>query len=343
MSRRRGFTLIELLVVIAIIGVLIALLLPAVQAAREAARRSQCINNLKQIGLAVHNYVSANESLPPGGEVNSNEYPQYGWTQGPQNFSMKVRILPFMEMQNTFNATNFDVSAIWGGGPATVDGIQINRTMRATKINSFVCPSDMNEAGAEDPQKPFYSYANNVGLNRYNSNWKSSGITYFQGHDSGLQQTRTFASITDGLSSTALFSEVVKGKGSLDKDGLHMTYSIPEPGITTFPQADIQGNVKLAALCQNSRTRLWDWKGEVWTFQDSGRGGGYFHIQTPNRKSCQPWNPYDGMTSASSYHPGGLNVLLMDGSVKFVKSSINMRTWHALGTYNWGEIISGDF
>src|SRR5205809_315149 len=110
MQKRRGFTLIELLVVIAIIGVLIALLLPAVQAAREAARRSQCVNNLKQIGLAMHNYHSANDSLPPAGEAFSNEYPQFGWATGPQNFALKVRILPYMEQTNAFNSVNFAVT-----------------------------------------------------------------------------------------------------------------------------------------------------------------------------------------------------------------------------------------
>ena len=142
--RSRGFTLIELLVVIAIIGVLIALLLPAVQAAREAARRAQCVNNLKQIGLAIHNYHSANDCLPPGGQVFSNEYPAYGWSGGPQNFSMNVRILPYLEQNNAFNSVNFAVSAIWiedgagGGGPpnpTVVDGSNINYTISDHKRN----------------------------------------------------------------------------------------------------------------------------------------------------------------------------------------------------------------
>jgi len=342
MKRRpRGFTLIELLVVIAIIGVLIALLLPAVQAAREAARRSQCVNNLKQIGLAIHNYVSSQDSLPPSGQSFGNEYPAYGWAEGPQNFSMKVRILPYMEQVNAYNTVNFMVSAIWNVSPGSpVDGQAINFTIRNTKIASLVCPSDTNEPGTADPQIPGVSYHNNCGSNRYNNSWRSTGPTYYQGHDGGLQQTRTFAAIQDGLSNTAMYSEYVKGKSLMLTDGLHMTYSIPN-GVTSFPDTDRDADYKLAQLCQATTSRQWDFKGEVWTIQHTARGGGYFHIQPPNRKSCNAAG-YDTITTASSYHPGGVNLLLMDGSVKFAKNGIAIRTWIALGTIGNGEIIPGD-
>jgi len=339
--RQRGFTLIELLVVIAIIGVLIALLLPAVQAAREAARRSQCVNNLKQIGLAIHNYHQANDSLPPAGEVYSNEYAVYGWTPGPQNFSMNVRLLPFLEQTNAFNSVNFAVSAIWNVGNASViDGFSINFSIRATKIASYVCPSDTNEPGTGDPQIPNTSYHNNCGLNRYNTSWRSSGPSYYQGHDGGLQQTRNFASITDGLSNTAMYSEYVKGRALMLTDGPHMTYTIPG-GVTTFPQGDPDADYKLALACQATTSRQWDFKGEIWTMHDTGRGGGYFHIQPPNRKACNAAG-YDTIISASSYHPGGVNLLLLDGSVKFAKNGIAIRTWNALGTIAGGEQIPGD-
>jgi len=341
MAKRRGFTLIELLVVIAIIGVLIALLLPAVQAAREAARRSQCVNNLKQIGLALHNYVSSQDALPPAGQSFSNEYPQYGWAEGPQNFSMKVRILPYMEQVQAFNSVNFAVSAIWNAGnPSIVDGKDINFTIRHTKIASFVCPSDTNDPGTADPQLPGLSYGENRGMNRYNDNWYFTGIAYFQGHDGARNKTVNFASIQDGLSNTAAFSEWVKGKGLMLQDGLHMVYGLPN-GVTTFPQGDTDAHYKLALLCQATTSRQWDFKGEVWTMHDAGRGGGYSHVQPPNRKACQQSGD-ESLISASSYHPGGVNLLLMDGSVKFAKNGIAIRTWHAIGTIANGEQIPGD-
>jgi prepilin-type N-terminal cleavage/methylation domain-containing protein/prepilin-type processing-associated H-X9-DG protein len=344
-SRRRGFTLIELLVVIAIIGVLVALLLPAVQSAREAARRSQCINNLKQLGLAIHNYHASQDCLPPGGETNSNDYTnpayvQYGWTAGPQNFSMAVRLLPYMEQTTVFNSANFDVTALWNGSPPNrIDGFGINKTLRATKVSSYLCPSDTNNF-ADDPQVPGSSYHNNQGTNRYNNGWRSTGPTYYQGHDGSLQQTRTFGSMTDGMSQTAMMSEYVRGKMALTTDGVHSAYGSPG-GVTAIPQGQDDADYKLAQLCQTTTLRQWDYKGEVWVHQDSGRGGGYYHIQPPNRKTCQAGG-VDTIVTASSYHPGGVNVLMIDGSVKFIKNTIDQHNWQAIGTKDGGESIPGD-
>src|SRR5262245_47210531 len=142
-SRRRGFTLIELLVVIAIIAILISLLLPAVQSAREAARRAQCTNNLKQIGLALHNYVSSVESLPPAGS----SHVTGGLVRS--SFSMKWRILPFMEQQAVFNPINFSFDPEWSNGgkdPNNADGWQgANVTAKSVRIASYLCPSDFRK------------------------------------------------------------------------------------------------------------------------------------------------------------------------------------------------------
>jgi len=354
-KNRKGFTLIELLVVIAIIAVLIALLLPAVQSAREAARRSQCVNNLKQIGLAIHNYHSVNDALPPGGEVRSGGtvagYPSLGWVNGPQNFGMKVRLLPYMEQQPMYNAVNFQVSAIWNTGPASdyapycIDGEFINSTVAVSRIASFVCPSDGNIPGGNEPQGKGVSYANNQGLNRYNSGWSSSGPTYFQGDDGGLNKTRSFATIQDGTSNTVMFSEWVKGKGANTVFGLNIVYQ-NGPGVDKVPQniTGVPANIQVAAKCQNTPldpNNVWDYKGEVWLLHDSGRGGGYYHIQTPNKKSCNCCG-YDTIVGASSYHPGGVNVLMVDGSVKFIKDTVSQATWYALSTIDWGEVVSSD-
>jgi len=299
------------------------------------------VNNLKQIGLAMHNYHSSQESIPPCGEAFSNEYPAYGWATGPQNFSMKVRILPFLEQVNAYNSVNFSVTAIWGAGNAScVDGFNINYTIRHQKISTYVCPSDANEPGTADPQLPGMSYGENRGLNRYSDGWYTSGIGYFMGHDGVRARTLNFASIQDGLSSTACFSEWVKGKGLMLTDGLHMTYGLPN-GVVQIPMGDPDAHYKLALLCQATTSRQWDFKGEVWTLHDSVRGGGYYHVQPPNRKACHQSGD-ESLIGASSYHPGGANLLLMDGSVKFAKNGIAIRVWHALGTIDRGELIPGD-
>ena len=347
MSKRRGFTLIELLVVIAIIGVLIALLLPAVQSARESARRAQCTNNLKQLGLAIHNYVSTNDALPPGGQVRSNIYAAPngpGWVDGPQNFSMKCRLLPFMEQGTLYNAMNFSVSAIWNQGDGIarpVDGFYINQTARPTKVAFFTCPSDTNVPGGSDPQGIGVSYPNNCGLNRYNNNWQSVGPTYYQGNDNGLCRTLNFASITDGQTNTVMFSEYVKGRGNNNTDGLHQAYTLT---VTTLPQGYNNADNALAQICDQVKSRQWDFKGEVWMIQDNGRGGGFCMTQTPNRKACvDPGvSGVDNLIGASSKHPGGVNCLMVDGSVRFVKSTVNIDTWHALASIAGGEVINGD-
>lgn len=287
MSRRRGFTLIELLVVIAIIAVLIALLLPAVQAAREAARRAQCTNNLKQIGLALHNYHSTHNAVPPGGEAYSCPAGGGGWN-GPQNYAMKVRLLSYMEGTTITNAINFNVSAIWNGDSCDrspiVDGYEINRTAAETSVGSFSCPSDTNQPGSAYPQLPATSYTNSGGTCRANGGWRANGITYYQGRDSEVARTVSFNSIRDGLSNTAAFSEWVKGRTQNNRHGLHMVYNISgfDFGAHANAPFDPQLQIKLAARCQASNEIGWDFKGEVWLMHDSGRGGCYYHV---DRKS----------------------------------------------------------
>ena len=355
--KRRGFTLIELLVVISIIGVLIALLLPAVQMAREAARRAQCTNNLKQIGLAVHNYVSTYETLPPSGsrDYDSGGLQRAPWNGGPgpvQNpFSMKIRIIGYMEQQILFDATNFSLDPYWNQGWELA-----NMTMRNIKLSSLLCPSDPKSGDVYNTSGPSASpgsnYPNNVGNNRRFNGWVPDGPAYFPGWDTQIRPTLTLANISDGTNNTAIFSEWLKGDGMSPrdaKDGLSMTYVLPGLDPQTNLGTGISGEYLNATTCQQrALTREFGWKGQGWFAQDPGRGGFYSHSQLPNRRSCSYWGGgigngnFETMLSAGSAHPGGVNVLFLDGSVRFVKSTVNYNTWHSIGTKDGGEVVSMD-
>jgi len=313
--QRRAFTLIELLVVITIIGILIALLLPAVQAAREAARRAQCTNNLKQLSLAVHGYHDANNAIPPTGAAVG---------MPGNNFSMKVRLLSFLEQSTTYDALNMAFS----------DGHDANTTINKIQVDSLLCPSDAN---IPDITRSFHSYPNNLGTWKYNNGGTIDGPAYLIG-DPAHGSTISMASITDGLSGTAVFSEFVRGDGSLTSEGKPQIYG------NAIPEASRPLDL-LSADCEAATTKQFGRKGQEWLDHDCGQGGGYSHVRPPNGKACSdlqldsPHASDHTLIGASSNHPGGVNVALMDGSVRFVKDGISRQTWIALGTSSGSEIL----
>ena len=356
---RRGFTLIELLVVIAIIAVLIALLLPAVQAAREAARRSQCVNNMKQMGLAIHNYHNIHNVFPMG--VTSGMYDATLVYNAKQNMSLHCLILPFIEQTNVYNAINFN----WGCEDSnTVLCYLINSTAHTAQINTFVCPSDPN-AGRPDFNNTSNtnSYYGCVGTSMFfsqigtNAPFANLNVTDLQMSTTGLfTYMRCYGLNTciDGSSNTIAFAECVVGNQSQQskqkRTGVLNVGAIQ--GYETDNALNSLANAKLALqACQAA----WAAGGN----QDLQRGENWAHgsmamtlfntVGTPNEFG-DSWTycsrigsgSRSDINSSDSYHPGGVNVTMGDGSVRFIKDSINMQTWMSLGTKSGGEVISAD-
>ncbi|QEH38954.1 putative major pilin subunit [Aquisphaera giovannonii] len=334
--RRRGFTLIEVLVVIGIIAVLVAILLPAVQAAREAARRVRCANNLKQLGLAVLAYAEADGALPPAAATGPE------WSN---NFSMKARVLPFLEAAALFDSLNL---SFFQESPQ-------NATSLTTLVEAFLCPSDSNVpcgtydvGGAGTRQVGYTSYPNNLGTTPTNHGGRYDGPAYFMGAGTvpsvaGLAPTVRLADVTDGTSSTTIWSEMVRGRNGSPSDGPNQVYAMP------LPPPSKGSFVPLAAIagaCQAATTPAgFDHKGQIWGTDSAAQGGGYSHIMTPNRKACvflgeaQPVEYSAVCVGAGSFHPGGVNVGFLDGSVRFVRDGVEPRAWWAVATKSGGEVV----
>jgi prepilin-type N-terminal cleavage/methylation domain-containing protein/prepilin-type processing-associated H-X9-DG protein len=350
---RGGFTLIELLVVIAIIAVLIALLLPAVQAAREAARRAQCVNNLKQLGLALHNYAGANkDSLP--------------WGDGPwwNEWSAHTMLCPYLEQGPLYNSINFGNALPFGGNPFNINN-PINTTATYTRVNGFSCPSDSDRLTDPNGHNNYMANSGSAANSMYAGNggimgWNGPVAGPFIYSDNGTVTTEggTFiaiSAITDGLSNTAAFSERIKAIGSnftatsAPFDGGKPTSSISNtPGVAnnleTTPQAYYQqcisspptpapGNQDWANFIDDNIS------GAIWV---SGQPSctRYVHVMTPNTWTCR--SNLQMSHVANSYHPGTVNMLACDGSVKAIKTSITPTIWWALGSRNAGEVLSSD-
>ena len=346
-TRRPGFTLIELLVVIAIIAVLISLLLPAVQAAREAARRAQCTNNLKQIGLAVHNYHSAINSMPNG---------HYG--TGWNDWAAIVMLLPYIEQQPLYNAINFANNGI----AACPDCLpNPNQTIFAFKLNVLNCPSDLDRLTNGLGHQSYCGNSGNAPESMFDNNvHQACNGCFFSTNNC---KVAGFADITDGLSQTACFSEKVKGIGHYNDvaDPLKPTSAVAGVPVNAS-QGTINGQtVWLDAVPQDYYTRCTQngpftpnavlatngaiSQGEMW-WDGHPETGLYNHVMPPNTWSCDDsnnsWVNDAAAATASSRHPGVVNLLMCDGSVRAVKSSVGVNIWWALGTRAGGEVISQD-
>ena len=349
-SRVHGFTLVELLVVIAIIGILVALLLPAVQAAREAARRMQCTNNLKQIALAQHNYHDTYKNFATASS----------WRRGPdsrrESWSEKVMLLPFLEQQPAYDQTNWSIQPYDPHGWHGNDNIQT----QSTKLSMFNCPSNPSE---QANGRGNFTYAVNTGTAFHpphrgtagaapNSVGNGTGMVAFMRYDPRSNPDRNdamvrFASVTDGTANTAFYSEFVIGdenRRDVNDKKQHKFQVYSWTGGNTNKAAR-DSCLAHTGLVTPDRGRM---RGAGWAWSFMGTGNGYSHTMLPNDKACHcyssgcdDWYGRNQM-SASSFHPGGVNVALADGSVRNVAETVSEDVWWAVGTRAGGETESLD-
>ena len=307
-SSAHGFTLVELLVVIAIIGVLVALLLPAIQAAREAARRAQCSNNLKQIGLGLHNYHDSLGGFPPLQTFRQRVTPSSVYARGSLNdgFTWGAFLLPYIELSGPHAEIRWHTD--WGSG---------NDPVMLMAFPVYQCPSD-GESAFGHSTRVRNNYNANTGLGPLENIFPPS-------HTPGVfQQSKSMrmSDITDGTSHTAGISEIIKVRGGYDYRG---TWSYCEG---THYQHDHTPNTRIPDELRPSMCLVNGPDGTPASHPYAPCIGTYANHRT--RRS---------LMSARSRHPGGVQVLMMDGAVRFATNSIDLQTWQALGTAHGHEVV----
>ncbi len=303
---RKAFTIVELLVVVTILAIIAALLIPAVLAARESARRAQCLNNLKQVALAINAHLE-----------------QRGYYPREENtYSAFVSLLPFLDQTQLFNSFNLTQPRIF-----TASRGGSNFTSFAVRVALFTCPSDSTSAGDYGPS----SYGGNLGTGSAppygrptNGPFASSSI-----------DPKIFDSlIRDGLANTVALSEFCHTRGYTA--AIRSPRSIFQLGSYANSQFDKMVNDCLQ-LDINAQAVSLLYRGTCWGFSDMVNSS-YDHNICPNGHTCSSEGELGGSWTASSYHPGGVNAAHLDGHVSFIKESISISTWRALGTMNGGEI-----
>jgi prepilin-type N-terminal cleavage/methylation domain-containing protein len=323
-AQHHGFTLVETIVVLAILGLLAALILPAIQQVREASRRLQCVSNLRQIGIGLNNYLSTYGVLPEGkGSPN----PRVDLKQ----YSVFTRLLPYLDMRNEFYAINFECGLDdFYMFSEHQRGFESNLTAMSRTIGLLLCPSDSG------PASPGVTGGTN-----YRANLGTDATYYTSQSKAGPFSSTwhgTLSSIQDGMSRTVAICERLRGSGA---DNFDPETSMLFPHILFSNYYQTFENCKYQDASLNSYTAC----GLTW-FVGSYSQTCYNHVLPPNGESpdciSPATNPVSGFVGARSAHPGGVCLLMVDGSSHFTKDSIHIETWRSLGTAAGGEIVGDE-